>query len=449
MSAVTVFQQRPRGMFVKNLRPTLTERGKIKIGEKGKEIESRSGTKFQPPQKLDHFVITTLERGKDGNFVRDQDLHGKLGTKPTSIPIRLLFDDIEMNLQTRYVAFSGRNIWCHGDGESAIRDGEGERDCPCPNLERGYDEKRDKLGPVCKINGRLQVLIDGAAGVGGVWVFRTTSWNTIQGLVSSMALIANVTGGRLAGVPLDLTVRPKQATDPQGRQQTIYVVGLEYRGTIDELRDRAYQAALQDAQQGERLHRVHEYAAKLLEAPVIPPDEAREVAEEFYPEQARGDISGAIVGDVSPDDDGTIEVWSEHGEEFRVLPGEAPMWIANRAIECTDDELDVLAEANPDYPDPINAERAKRRKRPVLLEVRDEAGVVVITTAVPADATAAYLAGRDKALDPDLYASKNLVLLEQLRDAKGTSAEARAGLQEEIDAANEYLRVKAEDEPEL
>ena len=55
-----------QSLIIKGLAPGLTERGKIKIGEKGRMIQSQRGTQFQPPQKLDHFRITTLYRGPDG-----------------------------------------------------------------------------------------------------------------------------------------------------------------------------------------------------------------------------------------------------------------------------------------------------------------------------------------------------------------------------------------------
>src|SRR4051812_12962875 len=53
---VTVFQNQ-RVLMVRNLRPGLPERGKIKIGVKGEVRKSKGGNEFQPPQKLDHFVI--------------------------------------------------------------------------------------------------------------------------------------------------------------------------------------------------------------------------------------------------------------------------------------------------------------------------------------------------------------------------------------------------------
>ena len=49
-------------MGIKNLTPRLAEWGKIKIGAKGKMKTSNQGKQFAQPQKLDHFIITTMER---------------------------------------------------------------------------------------------------------------------------------------------------------------------------------------------------------------------------------------------------------------------------------------------------------------------------------------------------------------------------------------------------
>ena len=96
-----------RPNMIKGLVPSLPERGKIKIGIKGATIRSRRGVDFQPPQKLDHFVVTTLERGKDGNFLPDAALMERLGDKPTEIPVRLLYDDPTLNFPTRLACFVG------------------------------------------------------------------------------------------------------------------------------------------------------------------------------------------------------------------------------------------------------------------------------------------------------------------------------------------------------
>ncbi len=59
--------------------PGLVERGKIKVGEKGAMTTSQRGTKYQPPKKLDHFRVTTLEKGPDDNFLTDEAIHKMLG----------------------------------------------------------------------------------------------------------------------------------------------------------------------------------------------------------------------------------------------------------------------------------------------------------------------------------------------------------------------------------
>lgn len=290
--------QRP--MMIKGLVPRLPERGHIKIGMKGEMITSQGGKQFQPPQKLDHFRVTTLERGKDGNFLLDAAFHEKYGERPTEIPVRLLYDSPELNYPTRYACFIGRTLWCTGDGESAIRlttrpdelktpnsIAPREVPCTCSRQEPTY-QGSDR----CKINGSLSVLIEGMGGIGGVWKFRTTSWNSVVGILSSMQFLRSVTSGVLANIPLVLRVQPKQATNPQSPTQsvTIYVVSLEFAGDIAELQQYAHQIALDRATTHMSITNIEEEARRVLmiEGPantVLPGDNADEVVEEFYPEQ--------------------------------------------------------------------------------------------------------------------------------------------------------------------
>jgi hypothetical protein len=270
--------------MVKNLQVGMTERGKIKIGVKGKAMQSKAGNTFQPPQKLDHFLITGMDRDANDNFVTDtrimKSIAGETGqdaTRLQKIPIRLLFDDIALNFQSSYAAFNGRKLWCRGDGETAQREGQ-TVECACERLDQSYAGK-DK----CKINGRLQVMIDGANTVGGVWMFRTTSWNTVTGLYSSMAFIQSATGGKLAGIPLNLTIGPKQVTAPDGKQMTAYIVGIEYPGTLEELRDKSYAAMLEEEKHSARVEMIHDQALRMIAAPVISHEDEEDVADEFYP----------------------------------------------------------------------------------------------------------------------------------------------------------------------
>lgn len=327
MSNIQITQPTNRRLSIRGLMPRLPERGKIKIGMKGATLTSQHGNKFQPPMKLDHFMVTTLERGRDGNFLRDEEFHRRFGDKPIEIPIRLLYDEIDLNFMTRYACFLGRTLWCSGDGASAIRISEAppktrndleqlrpqprEVHCTCERQEPAY-VGRDK----CKMNGNLSCIIDGSSGLGGVWNFRTTSFNTITGLLSSMTLIRSVTGGILANIPLRLRLRAKQATSPtDGSQVLIYVVGIEFAGDIEELQQIGHQIALNRATTHISIAQIEDEARRRLsympQDTALPGDDNNEVVEEFYPEQAAAETTASkaamVADDKTPSDTGETE----------------------------------------------------------------------------------------------------------------------------------------------
>ena len=83
-------------MAIKNLVPRLAERGKIKIGEKGEVKTSQQGKQFAQPKKLDHFMLTTMQRDAAGRMLPDLELMRKLapqGGKLKEIPVMLLFNE--------------------------------------------------------------------------------------------------------------------------------------------------------------------------------------------------------------------------------------------------------------------------------------------------------------------------------------------------------------------
>lgn len=312
--AVAVYQPKQRNaMMIKNLCPGLMEMGKIKIGNKGAVRKSATGSEWQAPQKLDHFLITTNERGKDNNLIVDETLHKLFGDAPKSIPVRLIYDDISLNFATRYICYYGKTVFCSGDGEEAQRlqadkKTYATRSCPCerqdPKFAGDVVDGKVKAGQgKCKINGILSVIIDGAQSVGGVWKFRTTSYNSVVGILSSLALIQRITGGRLAGIPMNMTVSPKTVQDPiQGNQQTIYVVGLQYAGTMDTLRDTGYQIALTEAKHGISMQRIEEDARLMLThtpATGLGDDLTDDVIAEFYPEEAEAEMVSLVAPQVA------------------------------------------------------------------------------------------------------------------------------------------------------
>jgi hypothetical protein len=226
--------------------------------------------------------------------------------KPTDIPIRLLYDDQSLNMPTRYACYSGKTLWCSGDGEQAMRlDQSGKQyapcPCPCPRKEPTY-EGNDP----CKMNGNLSVMIDGAGGLGGVWNFRTTSYNSIVGILSAMSFLKTITGGLLANIPLRLTVRPKQVTLPKDptKTSTVYVVGLEFRGDQKMLQAAGQKLALERATHHVRIENIEQEARRLLAAPIdvpLPGDDNEQIVAEFYPEQAEAMEIVRHDGDQAPD----------------------------------------------------------------------------------------------------------------------------------------------------
>lgn len=283
---------------IRNIIPRLPERGHIKIGGLGKEQTSAKGGTYRMPVKLDHFRITTLERGEDGNFVIDRELHDKLGLgdTPTEIPIRLLYDDPDLSFPTRYACYVGKTLWCSGDGEMAQRRSADPTKpplpepltvtCPCNRQDPAY-----KGADKCKMNGRLSAIIDGAGSVGGVWVLRTTSYNSVTGIQSSLDFLRHVTGGILANLPLVLRLQPKQAVSPvDGKPVLVYVVSVEYAGQVSELMQAGHQIALDRAHTHLSIEHIEDEARRMLSLPgpqdaILPGDIPDDVIEEFYPEQ--------------------------------------------------------------------------------------------------------------------------------------------------------------------
>jgi hypothetical protein len=276
-------------MPVKGLTPTLMEVGKIKIGKKGEWKESTGGAKFQQPEKLDHFLLTTLEKDSDNQFIIDEALTAQLRKDKTlsknkdgfltELPVRLLYDDIDLNFPTRYAAYYKGKCVCQGDGEKAVeRDGK-EKKCPCIQLEPNY-EGRDK----CKINGTLSVIIEGTQKLGGCHKFRTTSVNTCRNILGSLIFLKTASGGALAFLPLKLVIQPKTVAIPKdGSMTTVYVVSLIFAGTNEDFLQKSLETARYKAEHRLRIEHVEQEARDILELG-SDSETDRDIAEEFYPD---------------------------------------------------------------------------------------------------------------------------------------------------------------------
>lgn len=214
-------------------RSRLPRLGKVRLGEKR---ESKSGKEY--PAKLDHF-----------NF-KDCPEIAKLypGECREIYPIYLPADDEDVFFPTARKAYRSSGLFCAcNDGETATRvfspndeQGveylkqvgqevkEGEMfDLPCPAEDCPYVS--DKY---CKPVGRLFIIIPNVPRF-GVYEISTSSFNSMVNILSDTRAIRRAVG-TVANVPLALRLEPL-IVQPGGKKTTVFVLKLEYKGSVYDL----------------------------------------------------------------------------------------------------------------------------------------------------------------------------------------------------------------------
>ena len=354
-------------------------KGLVRPGEPGREIgQVRLGRrtirdgKPGPPEKLDHFEILT--RGPNGDWVRDTALHAVIGERPREIEVLVAGDtpaEVFHNELALYRS-SGRRL-CYGDGEAAqvvmlagdrarvddsgditvarlIRSGPHEGKfstdparrllsmaalselqadpekpgvytceeavrlpvrCSCPLMASDAPE-----GKRCKPHGILRVQLVAANTFGPVWLFRTTSWNSIRSIAGFLeALWEQIGQASLRGVPFRLHCTP-QSVDVAGRRQRIHVAFLSTPLPPLELLDMASQFR---ARRGAlSVGRAMLPALSAVDEVVYDLDDpavAAEIEEEFHPEAVEPEPE--TEADPEPEaelDDGLLDDGPSHDD---------------------------------------------------------------------------------------------------------------------------------------
>ncbi|MDD2742060.1 MAG: hydrolase or metal-binding protein [Rhodocyclaceae bacterium] len=283
--------------------PTL---GSIRIGK----TISKGDRKL--PQKDDAFSITTLVQGDNGwiahrlhDEVMKTQAPAREGAqqKIRAIPVRVMFDDPDLNLRAEYSAFDplkGRPL-CAGDGDKARRrtaNGIESVDCPGSDNCAYGKEKR------CKLYARMNVQIDGQDDELGTFVFRTTGFNSVRTLSARLSYLHALTGGKLAGLPLSLRIRAK--TTSNSYKSVVYFVDLQVREGMSLVEACRTASEYRQAWEAIGLNRVAFEAAARdgfeRSAFEDSEDDAGDVIDEFYsaPEHGSASPNGLI------DEDGVI-----------------------------------------------------------------------------------------------------------------------------------------------
>lgn len=212
--------------MIKGLAITPPILGRISIGK----VVEKNGKRL--PEKDDQFTITSQIQGKDGwiNHPLDEQLRAKApNQKLRTIPVRMIFNDPELNLRAEYTLFdrqTGRPV-CVGNGEFCQRQtSQGVEQHPCPSP----DLCPLAQGGNCKPFGRLHVNLDESDEL-GTFIFRTTGFNSIRTLAARLYYYHAASNGLLSCLPLQLTLRGKSTT--QSYRTPVYYVDLTLREGVN------------------------------------------------------------------------------------------------------------------------------------------------------------------------------------------------------------------------
>ena len=258
--------------------------GRISIGK----MVEKNGKRV--PEKDDQFTITSQIQSKDSGWVKhplDEQLRVKApNQKLRSIPVRMIFNDPELNLRAEYSLFdrqTGRPV-CVGNGETCQRltsQGVEQHPCPSPDLCSMAQ------GGHCKPYGRLHVNLDESDEL-GTFIFRTTGFNSIRTLAARLSYYHAASNGLLSCLPLQLTLRGKSTT--QSYRTPVYYVDLTLQDGIH------LQEAIQTAKEIDLKSKLSGFNQAALDQMArqgfanvqfeVVSDEGLEIVEEFYVEKS-------------------------------------------------------------------------------------------------------------------------------------------------------------------
>lgn len=277
------------------LRPRPQQLGRIKIGGKGEKVRSRKGAEFRPPVKYDHFIVTTHVRGEDENFVRDGQIHDRIGKHPTELAAVLMFERPDENFHAEMVVYRGRGkdgkVWsCDGEDATNLKTGTVG---PCVMAEGGKCE--------CKPYSRLHLQLWASPYTMGYHVFRTTSWESTNNIQTALEEIY-ARFGTCYNAPVKLVLYPSEDAHENGVSVS-YKVGLVLAMGMGEAAQHIGRArGYLDTAQGT----VRALAAGVQEDLAERDDEEeQDIAEEYFPPRSE-EIHRTLAADAldSPDPDG-------------------------------------------------------------------------------------------------------------------------------------------------
>lgn len=305
---------------------------KVSIG-----IPAAGGKNY--PEKLDHFRI--VSKNEKGDWVEDREITTILEniytqdfmvenvsrrTKLREFDIVFLKDPIKVVLpdgtftwnldpvfMTQLAWWAASERKCFGDGLKASRSVTAlpEKDRPADKSVRYVewdpcgDNCPQMVGGQCKPTGVLSFLLRDNPMLGAIAQFKTTSYESIARIGSSLMQVADATGGRLKGIPFKMVLRSGKTSYEQGGQKKS---GMAYFVNI-EFREQDYKRLMPRLMEESATYSASLHSARMLTERIdddaidaetgSEQDRAGEMTSEFYPDN-REDNTGHEEKTVNP-----------------------------------------------------------------------------------------------------------------------------------------------------
>lgn len=264
------------------------------------------------PKKLDHFVFQKKasmrvayrdEQGTDRQrvevvWVPDPELQKFYGDHATEVWIVLLDDDPDVAFRTELAWWTKTQRQCYGDGEVGhLKTAGADKkpvivDRPCAN--RGCPEWN---AGICKPSGDLYFILADFPSLGTICKLHTTSFQSIGEVRTALEDLRSVTGGRLLGVKVKLTVRIEKNVFSDKKKggarttSTKHVVGLKLDAADVKL---LTQSLTENMRLFESVKlRLGGRSVEVIEDPDT--ERAPSLAAEFYPPEAITPAPGAVT----------------------------------------------------------------------------------------------------------------------------------------------------------
>ena len=199
--------------------------GKIHLGVK--EVSPKTHNPY--PRAVDYLVCP-------------EEVQKVFGEEPHELRIMFPVENEEDFAPQWYRCYSGaRGLICKGDGimadrcfdkaTGALATGRSQetvrREVGCPGPKCPEIQKKQ-----CRPVMNLMFLLPEVPGL-GIWQLNTSSFYSIRNINSAVEMLKGLLG-RIAGVPLALSVAPQEVT-PEGLKKTVYTLRLNTPLTLAEI----------------------------------------------------------------------------------------------------------------------------------------------------------------------------------------------------------------------